>query len=294
MSTPRLYTLVERCCGSAALTFFRLGARRAVVPYQGSKWRVRRPLGKLLDTLGFEGPPARVVLTDPGPWGIAVRVLLDLPRGGRAAVADLLDGMAKQDVRELYDSLLGAAAAPDPIQFTAEFLFLQRLAHSGKACGLSLDGGWRSPGFNRSSAYGLPGTDKFGPIKPMIPALVAVLRGYDKTLLALPADDVLTAKAPASLAGEDLPGRVVEYLDPPYKDSTGYPNGHLGRGNVIDLARAARHRGAAVLVSESTALPELVQEGWTAMTLREGASSGDSPFKSKDSEWVTYIGSPTC
>jgi hypothetical protein len=129
----------------------------------------------------------------------------------------------------------------------------------------------------------------------MIPALVAVLRGYEESLVRLPADDVLTARGPASfdhlVDGESFTSDqpVVEYLDPPYAGSTKYPNGHLGRANVVALARVARARGAAVIVSEREPISDLVRDGWTAEALREGASSGDSPFKSQGDEWITYI-----
>jgi hypothetical protein len=295
-----MYTLVERCCGSAALTFHLLGAKRAVVPYQGGKWRYRRELTALLAELGFHGPPSRVVLTDPGPWGRVVRVLLDLPHGSRREAGSILSRLTRTDPRGVYDCLQGAQAAPQddpsidgPAAFAAEFLFLQRLAHSGKAVGLTPEGKWASPGFNKTSAYGVAATDKFGLVRPMIPALVEVIRAYDRDLPALAADDVLTSDG--EIAFEAV-GPVVEYIDPPYEGTTKYPNGHLDRAEVVALALAAQARGATVLVSEAAPvaeLVELVERGWTTRCLRAGRSSGASPFKSGKAEWITYTSGAT-
>lgn len=282
------YTLVEHCCGSAALTFHLLGAKRAVVPYQGSKWRYRRELAALLVELGFEGPPTRVRLTDPGPWGRVVRVLLDLPRGSRREAGSILNRWTGSDPRGVYDCLHGATPSPESASFAAEFLFLQRLAHSGKAVGTSEDGRWSSPGFNATSAYGTPGTERFGPIHAMIPALVKVLRSYEDDLIRLDADSVLTACGPASPVLREW--NVVEYIDPPYQGSTRYPDGHLDRADVVNLALAGQQNGSAVLVSEALPIPELVERGWKMLCLRGGASSGTSPFKARGEEWVTYVG----
>jgi len=282
------YTLVERCCGSAALTFHLLGAKRAVVPYQGGKWRYRKDIGALLGELGFKGPPTRVVLTDPGPWGRVVRVLLDLPRGSRYRTGSILHSWTGMDPRGVYGCLQGATAAPDsePTAFAAEFLFLQRLAHSGKAVGLTVDGRWASPGFNKTSAYGTPGTDRFGEVHPMIPVLVDVIRAYERDLPVRAPDDVLTSDN--EIAFEAV-GPVVEYLDPPYEGTTKYPNGHMDRAEVVTLALAAQARGATVLVSEARPIADLVDRGdWKAFCLRVNRSSGASPFKSKGGEWITY------
>ena len=296
------YTLIERCCGSSALTLHLLGARRSILPYQGGKWRLRKQLGEIVERLGFTGTPDRVVLTDPGPWGLVMGVLLDRPL--RSAVADKLADLAEEDPKDAYEDLQNRQTPFDPIQFATEFLFLQRLSHSGKAVGISLDGCWKSPGLNRSSAYGLKATGRFGAIKPMIPSLVEVLRSYDEDLAQLPPGAVLanrsSAYGPAGLAevpktshtvGEAESGvPTVEYVDPPYQGTTHYPNGHLGRAHVIELARAAQRRGAAVLVSEREPISDLVNRGWTAEPLRIGPASGTSPFRSRSQEWVTFIG----
>ena len=295
------YTLVERCCGSAALTFHLLGARRPIVPYQGGKWRYRRELTALLAELGFHGPPSRVVLTDPGPWGRVVRVLLDLPRGSREETRKILTRWSELEPRGVYDCLQGAETAPEddptidgPAAFAAEFLYLQRLAFSGKAVGIR-NGRWSSPGFNKTSAYGTPGVPgRFGEIKPLPRALALRLGEYASWLPRLDADAVLTACTDArSNLDRDAESPHVEYIDPPYQSATKYPGGHLDRSEVVALALAAQARGSAVIVSEAGPIAELVDRGWRTRCLREGTASGASPFKSRGAEWVTYTSGAT-
>ncbi len=273
-----MYTLVETCCGSAALTLHLLGARRPLVPYQGGKWRVRRHLAAVLRERGFEGPPREVVHTDPGPWGIAAGAVVDPAL--RPGVIALLDAWTAVDPREVYDGLHGGAVPADRAAFTAQYLFLQRLSYSGKAVGIR-DGRWSSPGFNTSSAYGLPGTPRFGPVLPMLPSLVRVLRGYD----ALQAVSVRSDRNPAP----EPPARcedTVVYIDPPYARSTAYPNGDLSRAEVARLAQVWARAGAFVVVSEGEPIDALVEVGWKASRLAEGRDD-TSPFRGKQHEWVT-------
>ncbi len=77
------------------------------------------------------------------------------------------------------------------------------------------------------------------------------------------------------------------YLDPPYRGSTAYPNGVLGREEAVELAVAWRAAGAAVFVSEAEALPALRERGWDAACLTTGRAD-TSPFRGKQQEWVTW------
>lgn len=173
----------------------------------------------------------------------------------------------------------------DPVRYAAEFLFLQRLSFSGKAVGDG-DGHWCSPGFNRSSAHGLPGTERFGPVKPMIPSLLAVLRSYD-ALADIPVRGA--RRSAADPEGVRVEGPTLVYLDPPYVRSTGYPGGALDRDGVAAVARRWHHAGAAVVVSEGEAVQELVDVGWQAELL-DGGRKDTSRFRGKQEEWITFAG----
>jgi site-specific DNA-adenine methylase len=275
------FRLVETCCGSAALSLHLLGARRPLLPYQGGKWRFRHSLKTLLSSLAFEGCPTEITLFDPGPWGTVMGVILDPPR--RCRVIDQLTILTRLDARSVYDDLHGKGVPEDEITFTTEYLFLQRLSFSGKAVGIR-DGNWSSPGFNTSSAYGLPGTERFGPVKPMIPSLIRVLTGYGTSLGA----DVEIRSNRSGAGGPDaINERTLVYIDPPYRGTTAYPNGTLSRDDVVALALKWRDAGAAVMVSEAEALPALVDAGWEKTQLYAGRSD-TSPFRGKQAEWVTY------
>lgn len=271
------YTLVEPCAGSAAFTLHLLGATRALMPYQGSKWRFRHSLQAQAEALGFEGLPSRVVLTDPGPWGRALRMVLDVAE--RRLLLEHLRELAAEDARAVYDRLHGAAPPPEDVPFTAEFLFLQRLAFSGKAVGCQ-GGRWMSPGFNSSSAYGLAATERFGEVKPMIPSLIATLGSF-----RLAPVEAVVLQEPARAPDEPAP-RTLVYLDPPYVGSTSYPDGAMDRDTVVELASAWRKAGAAVMVSEQHGVP---LPSWSREQLYAGRQD-TSPFRGKQPEWLTYTG----
>jgi hypothetical protein len=274
------WTLVEPCCGSAALSLHLLGARRPLLPYQGSKWRFRHAIGEVLRAHDVVGPPAEVRLTDVSAWGVAMGAVL----GQRAVVIERLRAFAAEDARTVYERLHGGPVPSDATAMSAEFLFLQRLSFSGKAVGIR-GGCWASPGFNVSSAYGLAGTERFGAVKPMIPSLVSVLEGYD-----LHPARVTSARRPAEPPAGPMDGAVV-YLDPPYEGATLYPDGGLSRAEVAALAVAWQAAGALVLVSESAPVEELCRLGWRAVRLYEGRDD-TSPFRGKQEEWLTVGARP--
>lgn len=274
------YTLIETCCGSAALTLHLLGATRPLLPYQGGKWRWRRELASLLRQGGFSGVPRRVELYDVSSWGLVAAAVIQ--PSTRAGIIDHLEFMGRLDPKAVYEALHGQPVPEDVVEYAAQYLFLQRLSYSGKAVGVR-DGRWLSPGFNPSSAYGLAGTERFGEVLPMIPSLVKVLQSY--------ASVVAPERLFSNRAGAPRPtGRradpVVVYMDPPYANSTRYPDGDLDRKVVLELARLWQEAGAAVAISESVPLDTELGSGWSATKIYEGRAD-ESPFRGKQAEWVT-------
>lgn len=268
------WSFIEPCAGGAALTLHLLGAKGHLVPYQGGKWRYREKLAAVLAGRGFTERPDEVYLFDCGPWGKTWQALTS----DKARVLDHLGGMAGKDPKEVYDHLHGKPASDDPYRFAAEFLFLQRLAHSGKAVGVSASGRWMSPGFNKTSAYGVEGTERFGAVAPMIPSLVRRLEELD-----FPSTfRCFFERARPVPSG----AKTAVYLDPPYRGSTPYPNGSLLREEVVALALAYAGSGATVLVSEAEPLEELTRLGWNVVEIQPPRTDG-SPFKGKQSEYVT-------
>lgn len=272
------YTLVEPCSGGAAFSLHLCGARRALLPYQGNKWRFRHGLQRRAEALGFVGRPARIALTDPGPWGRTMAAVLD--PADRPALVARLRALAAEDPRAVFERLHGGPVPAELAAFAAEHLFLQRLAFSGKAVGCR-GGRWMSPGLNVSSAYGLPATDRFGAVQPMVPSLLRVLDGYDVQLAPV---DIDVRQVPAVAPTGPVDGRVLVYLDPPYDASTRYPDGAMTRAEVVALAEAWRAAGAAVMVSEQHSV-ELA--GWGRGRLDPGRRD-TSPFRGQQEEWLTF------
>lgn len=277
-----MYTLIELCCGSAALSLHLLGARRPPLPYQGSKWRFRTALARHLREASFRGPPRRLELYDPGPWGVAARCLIE--PDARAGVIDRLELFSRIDARIVFSALHGHRVPEDAVEYAAQYLFLQRLSYSGKAVGVR-KGNWSSPGFNTSSAFGLAGTERFGEVLPMIPSLLRTIRDYGR--IATP-ERLVALRVPAPLPPEAAVCEpTVVYIDPPYEGATPYPNGALDHGEVVRLALAWAEAGAHVMVSEARAIDELLACGWGAERLYEGRKD-ESPFRGKHEEWLTF------
>jgi len=274
------WTLVELCAGSAALTYWLLGARGyQIVPYQGSKWRLRKQLTAHLAAAGFEGPPAVVELSDPSFWGAAHTDILTPWR--RARVLAHLRRLEKLDPREVYDSLHKHKASKGRHKATAEFLFLQRLAWSGRAVGTS-GGEWGAQGFSTSSAYGRAATGKFREVKPQLAHLIRVLGRLE---LAPAAHRVRrsTARPPDRFRWR----RTAVYIDPPYRGTTGYPDGDMGRERVVELALSWHAAGAHVLVSEAEAVVELERLGWASAQLVTPKGRMQTKKKPRE-EWLTF------
>lgn len=60
------WTLVEPCCGTAALSLHLLGATRQLVPRQGSKWAFRRILEERIASVALGRPGRRPPAPGPG------------------------------------------------------------------------------------------------------------------------------------------------------------------------------------------------------------------------------------
>jgi len=267
-----MWHFVDLCCGSGAITLHLLGARKAILPYQGSKWKLRGHIASYCPG----GAPQTVTLVDPSPWSETLGVVINPKK--REQLVSYLECLAAKDPREVYDSLQGHSVPEDLIERAGQHLFLQRLAFSGKAVGVNR-GNWSSPGFNGSSAYGIPATDKFGAINPMIPSLIKTLKSYN-----LEPTLVRTRRGRAAVP-EKVPPNTFVYIDPPYQLATPYPDGSLGRDEVIWLAQQWRERGASVLISEREPIV-IPGGGWWVKNITAGRDI-DSPFVGKHSEWLT-------
>ena len=275
------WRLVEPCCGSAAVTFRALGARKPVCAYQGGKGRLSRVIVEMLDEAGFHGAPSEVVLRDAGPWGIAAASLVN--PSTRAKVYQRLEALAQENPAQVYQQLHRCACPIDHAYYTAEFLFLQRLSHSGKAVS-GRGGRWYSPGFNRTSAYGTPGTERFGEVRPQIQGLLDRIREMDS--MASPPADFGHGLPWPEVPRVEIPTAV--YLDPPYLGVTVYPDGKLSRLEVVGLAHTWAVAGAWVGVSEAEPVQELVDLGWKTRVLAEPRDVNNR-FHSKRGEILTFF-----
>lgn len=96
-----MITLVELCCGTAAVSLWALGRCRPITGYMGSKRRDAEVLVQALDVAS----PDRVVLVDGGPWGDVWATLQHL-EGRRAVAATLRAWGARGTLPEIWPTLL--------------------------------------------------------------------------------------------------------------------------------------------------------------------------------------------
>lgn len=271
------WRLVEPCCGSAALTMHILGSKSNLLPYQGSKWKFRKEIEKEIRKKGFQGKPSEIILNDVSMWPEVLESIFSPVLVG--FILKKLMNLNNQDPLQIYNSLHNNTVSASKSTRVAEFLFLQRLSFSGKAVGVS-DGKWKSPGFNKTSAYGLAATNKFGKVNPMVPGLIKRIQNLPRTSCINIICSRLDAKA---LSIKDNIKTVV-FLDPPYRSSTKYPDGDLNRKAVVKIAQEYFKKGFLVIISESEPIREL--SGWESRIIY-GGSRDASPFKGKQEEWLT-------
>ena len=260
----------------------------ALMPYQGAKWRIRRELEALAKEYGGFAKEdfGAAHLNDLGPWGRVWGVLIDPVL--RAGVLAVLEDSLAVDPKELFASLHGAKLPENDVLYAAQYLWLQRLSFGNKS--VSARGGkWSSPGLNESSAYGKDATEKFGKISPMIPSLIARLRGYDWDRTA----GWTATQRPAS--ADLLPKtakRKLVLIDPSYEGKTGYPlDVQLSRVDVAGLAADTEDRlfSGMIIVTEAEPIEELLEAGWHKTRLTVARHHDGSSMKGKHEEWATWI-----
>ena len=252
-----------------------LGARRAIVPYLGSKWRYRRELEAFVRACGYPGAPDRVELYDPGSWGLT-------HTAWGAPLIRSLEDLAQEDPRAVFERLTTGPRWPQ--DKAAEHLYLQRLAYGGKEVWFDTARQvWRSPGFNATSAYGVPATDRFGEVQPLIPSLIRAVESWCEVLGAWPGI-WYSRGTRAETVPVEVDGPTLVYIDPPYNGVTGYRSSFY-RDEVVRFARAWHAAGASVLVSEAKPL-EL--PGFQCTKLNRSTKAGASPVRGTSAEYVMW------
>ena len=159
---------VELCAGSAAVSMTLLGGR-APCRYMGGKGRFARLVLEEMEVNATD-----VVLVDPGPWGRVWRALCE----HKPAVCDALDALERLDHGGLFLRLSKEVPPEDDIEFAVAFFVLQQLNWRSKPVMLK-KGKWSTSGLDSTMAYGLPGTDKFGEVRPQLPTVARHLRALD-------------------------------------------------------------------------------------------------------------------
>ncbi|MGC6492091.1 MAG: hypothetical protein ACON5B_04555 [Myxococcota bacterium] len=253
------WTLVEPCCGTGALTLAALGATRPLMPHPHSQWPSTSHLLDLAREHGFHGPPSAVHVTDIGPWGSVLPVLLR-PETRRDVLTCLKTFLAREP-RALFDALQRRPVASQPSIAAAEFLTLQRLTTGHEAVAIRR-GTWHSPSFSPEKAYGVRSPPRSVAATPRLPDLIAALETWDRLHPTVVHGERGTAPEPRPVSGSTLVA-----IDPPARTSEAYMAGHLMRGSVVELALGWDDAGATVFVTETEPIDDLVERGWRGVQL---------------------------
>lgn len=215
--------LVEACAGSAAVTRRLLGAGR-ILGYQGGKdgyadaiiqeWEVPKP--------------EKVLLNDPGSWGIIWTWIIH----DRRSVVEHLGQLADKPPRELWQNLKRMGLQESTPEAAA--MWLCRLA--GTYSGAEI-GGFKGAHKRR------PNVDGYIPSRSTLAQRVKEL--------SLPVHMRATT---ADLGDLDVSGAWV-YIDPPYAGRTGYLHSLSREKLVTNCLRLAKHNQVAVSESSELDLP---------------------------------------
>lgn len=227
---------VEPCAGSAAVAR-RLCGLGPLVGFMGAKDGYAEAI------LAEWKPPApsRVVLNDPGLWGLIWEgVVADC-----SAVASALRELSVLEPREAFE--LAAAIMPDD-QATARSAALALCRIAGSYCGSEV-GGFKGRHKLRPNAEGFT------------PSRLKLAERVERLVWPVP---VVVRRG--SAADMRVPVGSWVYIDPPYRDVKGYLN-DLDRDDVVRLARRCAGAARSVAVSEGERLAGLTD--WRVVDLTD-------------------------
>jgi len=273
----KIARFVSLSCGTAAVALAAaLGkprADRVFTTYLGGK---SRDAARILSLAGLaEGQGVRtLVLNDLGQFGEVWGVLAS-PRW--AEVVEVIASMEPGE--EQWRALASAPVPVCPVRRSAVWVALQAGSVMGKPV-VVRDGRWKTHGYARLSpaAVKLGFTARLNP--PTLASKVSVVaRGLARC-------EVVASQRDARAVPVVVDGLTVVYLDPPYREGTGYEY-NLSRSDVVELGTAWHVAGAKVLISESE--PVVIGRGETHHKVSVQTDQRERPDRQ---EWLTVLEAP--
>lgn len=261
-------TFVELCAGTAALSLRLHGGRYARPPVSrmGAKTGYARAILQVMGLAAGDGAD-RYLWCEPDP---GCRLLLEAYRSSELAqqAADIIRSWADEDPRTLWERL----RAEGPVQ---------GVTAKEAARWLHVEGYSRPDGcFDRIMAgEPSPVTSARWDWSPAPGWIARRVIG----LPTLPATITTDARKTAPLHSS-----AVVYIDPPYKDTTGY--GHdLTRAEVMALAMKWSDAGADVYISEAEPID---LPGWYHVDITRCRQGQKRTFSKQQAEWLTCSKEP--
>lgn len=265
---------VELCAGTAALSLRHHSGRNA-----------RPPVSRMGAKTGYADAILRVLGIRPGQgytdrtqylWcepDAGVRLLLSAytDRVLATGAADIIRGWKHEDSRALWERLR-SEGAPKGVDAREVARWVVR---SGWSAGGYLDGYWAGP--DRGGTCGTHPSGWTGSI---------TRAGMVARLTSAPTLPATIAEDARAIDPHTLPPGTVAYMDPPYKNTTGYSH-DLERKEVVSIGRRWAAAGAAVCISEAEPIPELVADGWYQVEVTGERKGQRRTFSKQQNEWLT-------
>jgi len=233
----------------------------------GAKTGYARAILQVMGLAAGDGAD-RYLWCEPDP---GCRLLLEAYRSAELAqqAADIIRGWSDEDPRTLWERL----RAEGPVADVAP----REVARS------LVVGAWSWRGvngnsYNKSEAEGHPQSCKY----PRSCSIISKETTSLSTLFATITTDARQTAPPSPS------GRMIAYIDPPYKDTTGY--GHdLTRTEVMALAMKWSDAGADVYISEAEPID---LPGWYHVDITRCRQGQKRTFSKQQAEWLTCSKEP--
>lgn len=270
--TSKIPLFVELCAGLASVSLMLQGGKYARPPVSrmGNKHGYGLALHRIMGLRPGQGAE-RFLWCEPDP-GCRALLYAYTDREVMQEAARIIRGWANEEPRSLWERLRaeGPIKTRDPREVArwAQVVASNRLINISGAT-LRNTGAGGSTFASVESGFGTP-------------ADVTAQRFEDRSQ-TMPAHVTPDARP---IEPADLPPGTVVYMDPPYRNTTGYGN-DLPRSEVVALARRWAEAGARVYISEAEPIGALIADGWHEVEITSQRIGQKRTFSKQQREFAT-------
>lgn len=222
-------------------------------------------------------PKENLVMLDAGPWGLFWE-LIGKSEFDLKVFKKYLDSIPKDlnEVKGYMEELYRENPGDDKVY---KFLLLQASAFGSKAIWLGEDNQWKNGTF-RSYWQPTKTSSRKSPVNPMMPLPNSLYERVEKIVNNLNGITGIFGNIELLI---DIEENSVVYIDPPYKNTTGYGYNFLIEKYIVELVRKNRGKNIKIYVSEGIKLCD--NAVLLESSLKKGGINGLR--ESFNEEWVS-------